>query len=496
VVEQWWLVALCAVVACGAAFGASSQRTKQYDATSTLEIGSVDLVSIFLAQDVQVSDADPERQTAAAKELFNLPNVRDRAAAALGGAVSSSQILSRLTVSVAPSSDILKVVARDSDPKTAQRISNAMTDAFIAQRKETTKAKLAQAQTQVRDQYGNLSAKDRAGILGQGLQNRLRQVNVLGALDDGGVTIIQGARVPTDPVSPKPKRDGLIGLFVGLLVGIAIAVLRARLDDRVRDTEELSSLWSLPIVGLIPQSGTLKNSGRSVPEPAALEALSLARTNLRYLRVGGAVKTVVVTSALAAEGKSTLTWNLGIAAALASSKVLVVEGDLRRPVISERLGLSGPGFSEVLAGIADLTEVIQTVAVQDSAGSGVATHIDVLPAGLVPPSPVALLEGDQTPAALTYMRERYDIVLIDTPPSTVVADAVALMSAVDGVLVVSRLGAVRRGSVKRLREILTGVDAPVIGQIVNSDVSAKGYGYYSTYTKKSKASRRAATSSS
>ncbi len=488
VLEQWWLIALCAVVAAVTAFAVSQTRAKQYEATTTIEVGTIDLISIFLAQDVQISDTDPDRATAAAVELFNLPNVRDRATRALskaGSDIGSAEIAGAIEVTSKRDTSVIKIVARSTSPRRAQLMSNAMTEAFIEQRQVTARDKLDKAKSQVRAQYDNLSEDERFGAVGQTLKQRLDQVGVVGALSDGNVTVVQGARLPTEQVAPKPGRDALLGLVAGFVLGCGIALLRARLDDRVRDTAELAEIWNLPVVGLVPQTGTLKESGRKVPEPAALEALSLARTNLRYLHVGGRVKTLVVTSALEGEGKSTVAWNLAIAAALASSKVLVIEGDLRRPVISTRLEIAGSGFSEVLAGLASLDETIQTVTVADDV-TAEATKVDVLPAGLVPPSPVALLEGDATKTTFAALRERYDIVLIDTPPATVVADAVAISDEVDGVLIVSRLGKVRRGSLKRLREILTAVDAPVIGQIVNGDAAARNYGYYSSYTEKAK----------
>lgn len=500
VLEQWWLIAVCGVVACVVAFAVSTSRADQYEATSTIEVGTIDLMSIFLAEDVQIGDVNPERATASAAELFNLPNVRDRAVEALAARnidTSAAQLASSVKATVKPDTSVITVTARNSNPAVAQAQANAMTEAFIAQRKATAVKKLEDAKRRVTEQYNALSAAGKRSQTGISLQDRLRQVGAVGALSDGNVTIVQGAQPPAGPVAPKPKRDAILGLLAGLLLGTGIALLRARLDDRVRDSDELSEIWSLPVVGLIPQTGTLKDTGRSVPEPAALEALSLARTNLRYLNVGGRVKTVIVTSALESEGKSTVTWNLAIAAALASSKVLVVEADLRRPKLSSRLSLSGAGLSEVLAGIVKVEDTITTVEVK-GAGGEAATTVDVLPAGLVPPSPVALLEGEATKPLLASLRERYDIVLIDTPPATIVADAVAISDEVDGVVIVSRLGVVRRGALKRLREILTAVDAPVLGQIVNSDAVAKSYGYYSSaYTRSpGRVTRKAAKSTS
>lgn len=481
VLQQWWLVTACAVVAMVASYVVSSQRTKQYQATSTIEVGTSDLLSVFLSDTVQIGDQDPDRLVQGAVEAFELPNVRDRAVALLAGRANSERLEEAVAVKSVPNSSVLKVTAIDPDPQLARDMSNAMVNAFIAQRVSSQRAQIIRAKSSITTQFNNLSAAEKRSSTGQILQQRLRQVGVVGTLSNGNVDVIQGARKPNAEIGPRPRRDALLGLVAGFLLGLGVAVLRARTDDRVRDTDELSEIWDLPIVGLIPQTRSLKESGARLPDPAALEAISLARTNLRYLHVGGAVKTLVVTSALEEEGKSTVTWNLALAASLAGSKVIVVEADLRRPKISARLNLSGDGLSEILAGIAEVDDAITSVQVAGDAGTVVAS-VDVIPAGLVPPSPVALLEGEQTEPLLAALRERYDVVLIDTPPATVVADAVALMERVDGVLVVSRLSTVRRGAYRRLRDILVGVDAPVVGQVVNSDVASRSYGYYSSYT--------------
>ncbi|MBJ7472424.1 MAG: hypothetical protein JHD16_14045, partial [Solirubrobacteraceae bacterium] len=156
VLKQWWLIALCGAVACIAAFIASTTRPDQYEATTRIEVGTIDLISIFLAQDVQIGDTDPDRATAAAVELFNLPNVRDRAVRALreqGVDVTADFISSAIKVTARPDTSVIAIASRSTDPKQAQQISNAMTEAFVAQRQDTARKKLISAKSQVRAQY-------------------------------------------------------------------------------------------------------------------------------------------------------------------------------------------------------------------------------------------------------------------------------------------------------------------------------------------------------
>ncbi len=442
-----------------------------------MQVGAVDLVNVFLSEAIQISDSNPQRQTAATKEIFNLPNVRDRAARSLAGGYSPDQIGSATRVEASVDSSVIRVIATSTSPLDAQRISNAMSSAFIAQRVESSRSTLTRAQSQVRQQYNNLGPKDQASVAGQTLRQRLRQVSILGALANGNVEIIQGARRPAVPVAPRPRRDAILGAVVALFLALSFTLLRARLDDRIRDTAELEEVWGLPVVGLVPQTDGLRKRGSGLPDASALEALSLARTNLRYLHVGGSVKTVVVTSAVVGEGKSTITTNLAIAASLAGSKVLIVEGDLRRPTISAKWDVrERSGLSEVLAGLVSVDEALMPISLAGADGV-LETTVDFLPAGMVPPSPIALIEGPAMKETLALLRDRYDIILIDTPPAIVVADALAMIDEVDGVLVVSRLGTVTRSALGRLRDTLESVEAPVLGQLINSGGDERTYAY-------------------
>jgi receptor protein-tyrosine kinase len=476
VLAQWPFILACGIASLVAAYWLSTSRTPQYESSTSVRIGSENVAGLFVDQRSS-TDADIQRETASAIASFTLPSVRERASAMLHGTVAPARIAEAMSVSSKPNTNIVKVAIRDPDAQSAQRISSAVTRAFIALRVEATRKKLTLAKSQVRRQFERLPASEQRAVTGRRLQDRMTELDTLIALADGNVDIVQTARVSEQPVSPRPKRDAILGLFTGLFLGALLATLRMRLDDRIRFTGELAEIWKLPVVGLVPQRNELRETGAVMPSADALESLWIARTNLRYLRLGSQVKLLLLTSAVQNEGKSTIAWNLALAASTAGSKVAVVEADLRRPALSRRLGLGGSGLSEVLAGLATLDDAIRPVPVSDGSGS-VATSIDVVPAGMVPPNPLTLFEGGEITELFATLRERYDVVIIDTPPATVVADPLALIDDVDGVLIVSRLGVLRRSAFTRLRDVLTGVEAPVIGQLVNSErASSPAYGY-------------------
>lgn len=475
--QQWWLIAICALVAGAAAYFVSASKPETYQASTTIQLTEVDLAQVFLGQYLQQQGQDAEAKSATNAKLVTYPRVREAASRALGGTVSPDEIRDAITATAEPDTLLINITATSDDPAEAARIADATREAFIEVRRQAAVGQYNDAKESLTAQLKALPESQRETQPAQILRDRLQQVDTLRNVSNGGVETVQTARVPEDPIGPKPRRAAILGLLAGALLGAGIALLRARLDDRISDAAELAEHWNLPVLGLIPQTSELKDGSKHLASGSALEAFALARTNLRYLHVGGDVKTVVVTSAIAEEGKSTVAFNLAIAAAMADQKVLLIDADLRRPVIAPRAGIAGGrGLSEVLAGIAGPPEVIVPTVVNVSGGD---VQIDIVPAGLVPPSPIALLERAGTADLLAQLGEGYDLVFIDTPPATVVADAKVILSHADGVVVVSRLGRVTRDAIDRLRDLLTGLGTPVLGTVVNSGVSAKAYGYSS-----------------
>jgi capsular exopolysaccharide synthesis family protein len=476
IVAQWPLVVVCAAAACLAGYFGSDAQTRQYQATTTIQLNEVDLGSFIFAQNLQQQGQDAQTKAATNVRLVTLPRVLEAASRGLGGRVSAAKLRRSMTVTTETGTTLLDITARSADPQLAALMADQVRESFIEIRRQASLVQLNGAKAQLTAQLSEVPESQKQTQQTRALRDRVQQIETLRALANGGVETDQTARVPTAPISPNPKRDAALALVAGLLLGMGIAILRARLDDRVRDVNELSELWNLPVLGLIPEASDLKNAGLKLPASASLEAFALARTNLRYLHVGGDVKTVAVTSAVAQEGKSTVAWNLAVAAALADSKVLLVDADLRRPVLAERLGIeTRGGLAEVLAGIEPLEEVITTVRIPVPGGEG--ARIDVLPAGMVPPSPIALLERTQAASVFDALAASYDLVVVDTPPATVVADAKVIGGYADGVVVVSRLARVRRSSVKRLRELLVDLDTPILGTVVTAGASARSYGY-------------------
>jgi capsular exopolysaccharide synthesis family protein len=289
------------------------------------------------------------------------------------------------------------------------------------------------------------------------------------------ISVVERADRPTVPAEPRPVRDLLTGLALGLAVGCGAAVARARLDRSVRDPEEIAALAGAPVLGTVVRDEVLaeRHVFERHAESRIAEDFRRIRTNLQFVSIDEPPRVIMISSGLPAEGKTTLTVNLGVALAESGHRVTIVEADLRRPRVTRYLGLvGGVGLTNVLAGSADLDEVVQ-----DYRQSG----LFVLGAGPKPPNPGELLASGHMAALLDKVRGMNDFVLIDAPPLLPVADSTGLAPLVDGVLVAVHHGRTTKDQLRQTVATMEKVRSRVLGVVVNvvpprADTAA-GYGY-------------------
>jgi len=279
------------------------------------------------------------------------------------------------------------------------------------------------------------------------------------------ITVFQTASVPSESVAPNKKLIIGLGLLLGLSIGFAIAVFRDLLDKRVRRESDVTAVTDLPVIGRIP----LEDDSRT---PAVLagdamhgvraEAFRQLRTNLQFVKVDRDTRSYVVTSSRQGEGKTTTAINLALTLADAGMKVCLVDADLRQPGTADYLDLKGEvGLAELLIGVVPLIDALQPWRT---------TGLDVLTAGSLPPNPSELLGSQAMQELLIELEQRYDHVVIDSPPLLAVTDAAILATHAAGVLVVVSLdmrGVVTRPQLSRTLEDLASVQAPVLGIVIN-----------------------------
>lgn len=471
-----WLIVLCVIATGGAAFAFSKAQTKEYTSTAALLFRSstVDQQASGLPA---LPTVETDREAATNIQLVKLGDIARLTALQLGGGLTGSAVQNAVSVSPSGTTDIALVSATLPNPAQAAAVANAFARQFIAARQAVARGHVHTGLQLVQQQLAGMTRPQRSSIQGQDLQNRAESLKVLARLQTGNVSLAQSATAPTSPSSPSTNRNTALGLGLGLLLSFGLIFLLERLDRRIRDDDELEAAFGTRVLAYVPQSSELSKAhgpasyDSPLVLPAEAEAFRLLRAHLRYFNVDrkSPLCTLQVTSVGPGDGKSTIARNLAETAASMGTKTLLLEADLRRPELARQLGLKpSPGVAQVLVGTTQAILAVQSVPVAGQLnGQKPRTSLDVLVAGEIPPNPAELAESEAMHKLLSWLRIHYELVVVDAPPPMAVSDAVPLLVAVDGVLIVSRLDRTTRDGAKRLRELLQRIEAPVLGLIIN-----------------------------
>jgi receptor protein-tyrosine kinase len=477
------LIALCSVLAVASALGFSIIQHKQYSASASLLFRDPGFDQKLFGSNFLPPSTDPTREAATNAQLVSLETVAARASRVLKGRLSPDTLSRKVSVESNGQSNLVSVTATDRSPRFAAKLADTVALQYIAFRREADRAKIQQAQNLVQSQLRALQPAQRNDAGGRSLQGRADQLSILASLQTGNAELVQPAEVPKSPSSPTTARNTILGGVLGLLLGIGLALLMERLNRRVRTPEELGEAYGLSVLSIVPIDPVIATTRpwekHELWNSPAIEAFRTLRGRLRYFNVDRQIGSVLVTSPAPEDGKSTVAWYLAMTVAMTrGARVLLVESDLRRPDLAHQHELErAPGLAELLTRDIDLAQVVQRVLVASQMGDGVPAHLDVLVAGLVPPNPAELIESQRMDDLLESATADYDFVVLDTPPTSIVSDTMPLMSKVDGVIVVSRVGKTTRHAAAHFRDQLRKLKAPVLGVVANM-VKPQGGDYY------------------
>ena len=328
------------------------------------------------------------------------------------------------------------------------------------------------------------------------MQNRLQEARILEAVDDPTVRTVDPAILPSEPVRPRTMLNLLLGVVLGGMLGVGIAFLREYMDETVHTREDVqAAAEGAPVLGMIPRIRTVGMNGRGAdaavpgelgarlvagrdPRNPVSEAYRSLRTNLTFANLERPPKTIVFTSALPQDGKSTTAANLSITLAQQGIRTLLIDADLRRGVLNTVFGVERePGLTNALMGRCDVTEAIRRL---DLGESGT---LDFLPSGPYPPNPAEVLGSQRMRALIEKVETLYDLIVIDSAPLTAVTDAAVLGTKADGVILVARANVTEKGALTYAVQQLHSVRAPVLGCILNDIDFRRDSRYYSAYGK-------------
>jgi capsular exopolysaccharide synthesis family protein len=483
--RRWYVILLCLILVPALTYYVTSNKPKQYKADAELVFGP--LAADRGVGDVPSSpqDVDPDRQAATNRDLLSQNSIADRTARALGGSVTSGYVASHVdAIESGTGSNVTALQAQGTDPVQVARLANTYAEQFVLSRRENRRQELMDARDVILKQVDSLKGRTSTAAKDQlrDLRKQASDLDIAAALPGGNVKVLEKAEVPGAPFAPKPLRNTIIGAALGLLLGCLLAVLFETLDRRLRSVPSIETAFDRPILGAIPKSRALsaRNSKGGALNPREREAFRMLRANLHYYNDDRNVGSVLVTSATLGEGKSTVAWNLAAAGAVAGSRVLLVEADMRQPVMAERFNLPPDrGLADILSGAAEPSDVIHKVHLSSNGGvNGSGPTMDVVLSGAALPQSVDAIDSDRMATLIRDAEMHYDLVVVDTPPVTVVPDAIPLIRHVDGVILVSRLGTTTREAAERVRSHLDNLGAPTLGIVVNGiEQSDTLYGY-------------------
>lgn len=503
--ERWWAIVAAVVIVVGAALFISLETTPQYRSYARLLYQKNNLEqALFGAQVFTASNQDREVQTGAV--LVKLEPIAQAASAQVGLNQSAGDLLGMVSVKAESNTNVVDIVAEGPNAEQTALVANAFAEQFVLFRQQTDRATVAAARELVKERLDSLPAEEAASEYGLMLKDKYESLHIIESMQNGGFTIVQRASVPTDPFSPQTVRNTLLALFVGLVLGVGLTFLLDRLDRRLRDEKMLERELGVPVLASIPlvHDGWLRRAGRLTGKEherskqaigftnnlAMLESFRTLRSNLQYFSLDKQHPVWLITSCAPREGKTTTAINLGLSLALSGKRVILLEADMRRPMINEYLGLErSAGLSNVLAGAGRLEDVLQYVKAanflppekrvqpdEQKGIPGLQRNMYAVSSGPLPPNPAELLSSQRMTDLVEELSPMADYLLIDTPPILAVSDALTLARLADGVIVVASINGTNRDSLHEVRDIFERAGTRILGAVAAG--TSKPTGYY------------------
>jgi len=431
--KRWYLVLAATLLGGAAAFAASSTVTPIFHSTASLYFS---LTTASSGSDINQGSAYTQAQMLSFARLATSAEVLQPVARELDGDLTTAQLRRMMTVTIPQNTVILDVRVGSTDPERAARIANAVSDSLI-------------------------DAVD----------------EVAPEASDGATTVTATAIDPATPAafqsSPNKQQDAVLGAIVGFLLSSVAIVLMSALDTRVRSEATLKDITDLPVLGSIeqtPASSDPRPISIRQPNGSAAEAFRQVRSGLRFASASHETRSLAITSSVPGEGKTWLSANLAYVLAETGRRVLLIDADLRKPRVADSFGIVGSvGLTTVLIDAIPLRSAVQ---------QWPRSSLEILPSGAVPPNPAELLASDRMKELIGELVDEYELVVIDTAPVQVVADATMISQQVDAVLIVADTTKVRRAQLAATIAVLERTDAHISGVVLNRVKPRPRHDYY------------------
>jgi succinoglycan biosynthesis transport protein ExoP len=509
--RRLWIIVLPLVLVPAMALLLSSEQKSVYEASAEIYVKRADIAAAVAGVTDPTLQVDPTRFLKTKASVVRSPRLAERVVERAGvPGMTPGLFLGSSSVSPNPDADLLEVAVTSPEPNNAVLLVNTYATEMTEYLTEIDTDRVNDALENVKTRIASLRAQ---GVsLGSSayadLLHTQTQLETVGKLLANNTQVLRPAE-GAGRISPRPRRDAILGVLVGGFLGIGLAFLAEALDKRVRSDREVEEALGLPLLARIPKpSRRLRKAGDIVmlaePRSIGAEPIRKLRTNIEFTNLDRHVRTIIVTSSIQREGKSTTIANLGVALARAGRRVALVDLDLRRPYLHRFFKVpSAPGLTDVVLGRLELSDALRQVLIATPQARGahrgnartaapvaaestnghhhVGAVLNVLPAGTLPPDAGEFVGTEPVGQILKTLGEQFDYVLIDAPPLLAVGDALALSASADAMFVLVRLKVVHRGMLKELARLLEGCPAEKLGYVLAAAEFGEGYGYQYAY---------------
>jgi polysaccharide biosynthesis transport protein len=469
VLRRHWLLIVGVVAVCVAFSVYRYERApKHYQATANVAFQSGSLSGAALNVNTGGS-TEPQREANTEVLIAHSPEVAEGVRGQLHSSSTATELLDRVSVEAAPSADVLNVSASTEDPRTSAQLANAFASQYIAFRAKSELAGITASEKQLEQQVNALPASSpQRAALGESLL----RLGELRAVAGGGANIIGLASPPTTYSGLHFSTAVIMGLLIGLAIALAMVFLIETLDRRIKTIEDFEREYRLPALTSVPRDAFGPGPARDREE--LLEPYRILRSALDFAAVTRELSTLLVTSAISGEGKTTVSVDLAHVIALTGRRVVLVELDLRRPTLSRHFKLNTHrGITDLLAdgGGPALDALIEPFPDLP--------NLSILPAGRLPHNPSELLGSPRLAEIIAELSSSDGIVIVDAPPLNPVADTQVLLNnpAVDAVLLVARVDRTTRDQARRARGILDRHIVEPLGIVVTGLRETGSYDY-------------------